>query len=91
MRDDGNASKRRLDWSWKKGALTLSALGDPTSATDYALCVYDAGGRVTATTARAGEGWQALGAKGFRLKSASGEPGVSSQARSSRAPRAACS
>ncbi len=74
LRDDGNPNKRRLDWAWKKGALALPALGDPTSATDYALCVYDAGGLVAATGARAGAEWQALGAKGFRLKSG-GDPG----------------
>ena len=74
LRDDGTATKRRLDWAWKKGVVALPALGTPTTATDYALCVYDANGRTLATGARAGMGWQSLGPKGFRYKRASGEP-----------------
>ncbi len=75
LRDSDVASKRRLDWAWKKGATTLAELGAPTSTTEYAVCVYDVDGLVIATGQRAGSGWQSRGAKGFRLKNPSGVPG----------------
>lgn len=75
IRASAVASKRRLDWSWKKGATSLSELGDPTSTTEVALCVYDANGLALATGVRPGATWQAVGTKGFRLRDASGGPG----------------
>jgi hypothetical protein len=39
----GDDRKDRLDWKWGKGAITpKSAFGDPTTTTDYGLCIYDA-------------------------------------------------
>gem|GEM_PF-932597 len=39
---DGFGANNRLQWRWSHGELTtLSDLGDPTSTTDYAFCVYD--------------------------------------------------
>ena len=39
--DDRNLIK----WKWRAGAATsLAAFGDPTTATDYAICIYDASG-----------------------------------------------
>ncbi len=75
LRDGDAPSRRKLDWSWKKNATALADLGDPTAATAYALCVYDTGGLAIATGVRPGPRWQALGAKGFRLRNPSGEPG----------------
>jgi hypothetical protein len=38
-------SKDALQWKWLKGAATTAGdLGDPTTTTDYTLCVYDAAG-----------------------------------------------
>jgi uncharacterized delta-60 repeat protein len=40
----GSTSARdTLTWTWRKGVATPAALGDPTTTTDYALCVYDGG------------------------------------------------
>lgn len=75
LRDDGNPGKRRLDWWWKKAPTDLADFGDPGSATDVALCVWDDAGLVVATGVRAGTGWQSLGGKGFRFRNASGKPG----------------
>lgn len=75
LRDDANPAQRRLDWSWKKAPADLGDLGDPTSATDIALCAWDDAGLTLASGVRAGAGWQSLGAKGFRFKNASGKPG----------------
>jgi hypothetical protein len=36
-----NSSRDRLDWRWRRGeATSLADFGDPTAATDYALCIY---------------------------------------------------
>lgn len=40
LKEAGDKSK--LKWSWSQGAATSTMeLGDPTAATDYALCLYD--------------------------------------------------
>ena len=36
-----SASSRQLKWSWLKGDAPVAELGDPTTDTAYALCVYD--------------------------------------------------
>ena len=44
LKDAADDARDVLKWTWKRGAATaLGAFGDPTAATDYALCVYDAG------------------------------------------------
>lgn len=45
LRNDPVDSKDRLNWKWSKGEPTLAAqLADPTSATDYDLCIYSGAG-----------------------------------------------
>jgi cysteine-rich repeat protein len=40
-------ANRRVQWRWPKGGATpVSALGDPTTTTSYALCIYDYEGGV---------------------------------------------
>jgi hypothetical protein len=40
-------SKNRMTWTWKSGAgIDPGTLPDPTRHADYALCLYDAGGRI---------------------------------------------
>lgn len=75
IRDGDTPSRRKLDWSWKKATTPLAELGDPTTTTEYALCIYDGDGLAVATGVRPGSRWQALGAKGFRLRNPSGDPG----------------
>jgi len=73
--DDRNLIK----WKWRAGAATsLAAFGDPTTATDYAICIYDASGLpIPAQSALAPAGglcglsvlgpcWRAFGTAGFR-------------------------
>src|SRR5262249_34583559 len=44
----------QLKWKWAAGADTpRTALGDPTTTTDYAICVYDTPGGSTALRLRA--------------------------------------
>jgi hypothetical protein len=66
-------TKDKLTWKWLKGAgTTLSQLGDPTSTTKYALCLY-AGSASASVTMPAGSGWRsAAGAQGFTFKDSSG-------------------
>jgi hypothetical protein len=71
--DPSNAAADRLTWKWSRGAATtLAELGDPTAATDYALCVYDATGPVLALNAPADPAtWRAAGS-GFNYEGTDG-------------------
>jgi cysteine-rich repeat protein len=41
VRNTANEARDKLLWKWIKGAATqLEELGDPTTSTDYALCLY---------------------------------------------------
>ncbi len=75
---DGS-SRDKAGLKWKSGeAHDLAALGDPTVATAYTLCVYDqsAGSWQTALEATIPAGgscagspcWKAIGSKGFKYK-----------------------
>jgi hypothetical protein len=46
IKDSADPTKDKWLWKWKEGSLNAVALGDPTAQTDYAFCVYDAGGVV---------------------------------------------
>lgn len=81
LRDPGVTSRRTLTFNWKRGAATLPELGDPTSATEVALCVYDANGLAIATASQPGAAWSALGANGYRLRDPAGGAGGLVQAR----------
>jgi hypothetical protein len=53
-------SRNKLLWSWGRGdAVDPSALGDPVSTTDYALCVYANGSLLTQATIAHGSHWNA--------------------------------
>lgn len=47
LRNRANDSSDKLQWKWQHGEAT-SDFGDPTNATDYAVCVYDENGNVPA-------------------------------------------
>lgn len=81
LRDAGAAARRTLTWTWKRGAAAPAELGDPTTTTEVALCVWDAGGRALATSSRPGSTWQSLGSAGFRLRDPAGGAGGVIQAR----------
>jgi cysteine-rich repeat protein len=77
------SAKDKLSWKYGKGAATtMAALGDPVTATDYELCVYDGpgpGASLLVSAAIPGGGdcagkpcWKMIGAapgKGFKYKS----------------------
>ena len=81
LRDPGVVSRRTLTFTWKRGAASLAELGDPTAATETALCVYDGNGRAIATASKPGDAWDTLGASGYRLRDPSGGAGGIIQAR----------
>ncbi|MFN8544646.1 MAG: DNRLRE domain-containing protein [Candidatus Binatia bacterium] len=80
IKDRAPDSKDRFAWKWLKGAATtLAELGDPTTATDFHLCVYDAsvGTQPLMTMALPAGGtcgtrpcWKGLNGKGFKRKNA---------------------
>lgn len=42
LADRGHDTSRRLAWRWAKGpAVSRASLGDPSTSTSYAFCVYD--------------------------------------------------
>jgi YVTN family beta-propeller protein/cysteine-rich repeat protein len=72
-------SKDQVSWKWKKGTIDPVDLGDPTSDTDYELCVIDDGAPVLVFTIPAAltcdggnDCWKMLGEfpapKGFKYK-----------------------
>jgi hypothetical protein len=72
LRDRVPDRRDRLSWKWVKGELTtLGDLGDPTTTSNYELCVYDesAGTPALIFDARvpAGPKWYAF-TRGFRYK-----------------------
>lgn len=75
----GDASKNQLKWRWGAGeAFAQGDLGDPTAATDYALCVYDddfttfAAGVDGGGTCGTGACWAAMSDKGYKYKNKNG-------------------
>ncbi len=55
-KDNADPSKRKLSWKWSKGPLTTFAdFGDPTTADDYLLCVYDGSTNVATALALGGK------------------------------------
>jgi hypothetical protein len=69
IRDSPNAASDALSWKWGKGGSPPSALGDPTVAATYELCVFDRAGGVPSIAASArvpaGGLWRAT-ASGFK-------------------------
>src|SRR5262245_11344103 len=75
LKDNAVNTKDKVAWTFVDGpGSATGAFGDPTSDTDYALCVYDDSGVspiiVASGTAPAGISWSA-NAKGFKYKSSS--------------------
>ena len=55
MHDSADHTRDMLRWIYRRGPATTSAeLGDPTTATSYALCIYDADGLEASITVPAG-------------------------------------
>jgi ELWxxDGT repeat protein len=76
VKQGATSSKDSLTWSWKSAATVMSSdLGDPLSQTGFAICLYDAGGRRSATALSAGGSclgkpcWKATGG-GFKYSNA---------------------
>ncbi|MDX2170106.1 MAG: hypothetical protein SF182_23750 [Deltaproteobacteria bacterium] len=72
LKSTGAAGADTLTWRWLRGAATpAAALGDPTSTTDYDLCIYDPTGPTPAlllhASAPAGSSWRA-GGGGFTYR-----------------------
>jgi hypothetical protein len=72
-------TKRTLIWKWLSGTIAgQSAFGDPTTATSYALCVYDDGALVEdyliapGGTCDGDPCWEAIGDKGYQYTNDAG-------------------
>lgn len=62
-----NGLRDRLAWKWLRGAATSPGeLGDPTAATAYAFCLFDANGLIATAEVAAGPQWTATHS-GFRF------------------------
>jgi len=69
-----SAGARSLQWKWSGGS--AASFGSPTTSTEVALCVYDAGGRRLATATRPdAAAWKDRGAAGLRFKDRDAKPG----------------
>ena len=68
LHGDDVPSRQKLTWKWARGVQTLD-FGDPTSTTDYAVCLYDGSGGsdslIMTHLLPAGSGWTAS-PTGFR-------------------------
>jgi hypothetical protein len=62
IKDSNDDTKDKLIWKWIRGASTTAAeFGDPTTSRNYALCVYDSGGRlISADVPPSATKWQDL-------------------------------
>ena len=65
----------KLSWKWRNsgGPVSLTDLGDPTTVTDYTLCLY-AGSATASIAIPAGANWRTAGTTGYVFKDASGSP-----------------
>jgi hypothetical protein len=55
LTDKSPPAKNQLQWKWASGSATDKVdFGDPVTADDYTLCVYDGGGLLATLTAPAG-------------------------------------
>jgi hypothetical protein len=71
VKNDANDGKHKLVWKWTQGAATSQTeFADPTSATDYALCIYDDTGRGLATIVIPADAtkWRTVNTSGFKYK-----------------------
>ena len=73
IKDNATDARDTVVWKWTNGEEVLfPSLGDPTSATDYTLCVFDGDGDVALRTVVPAAGtcdgnpcWKTLGATGY--------------------------
>jgi hypothetical protein len=70
---DDQQRPRPLFWKWGRGAIDVADLGDPTTDTDYHLCMYTDGALATEMPFDAGASWSARGERGYRFYT---EPGT---------------
>ncbi|MFN8544935.1 MAG: PKD domain-containing protein [Candidatus Binatia bacterium] len=67
------ADKRSLQWKWQEGS--VASFGSPATTTEIALCLYDAVGRLLATSTRPDAAqWTDAGSAGLRFKDADASP-----------------
>ncbi len=76
IKNDAPDSKDKLIWKWIKGAMTTQAdFGNPTTSTDYALCIFAGTANVLAAEVPASASrWSPVSDKGYKYKDTSGTP-----------------
>jgi cysteine-rich repeat protein len=77
MRKGDEDRQDRLVWRWTdNGPVNPPGFGDPTSATNYALCVYDASRRVSAVELYGTQAkWAAIPGRGYKYRAHKDPPG----------------
>jgi hypothetical protein len=80
VKDRDNDAKDVVLFKWLRGSATAQDIGDPTTTSDYRLCLYagSAAGLISEATITAGSSrWRSLGDARFRYKdSLGGEEGI---------------
>jgi hypothetical protein len=71
-KDNGTNTKDTIKFLWRGGPSLIADMGDPTTTTDYELCVYENGALRLALGVPGGAGWSTVGPttspKGFKYK-----------------------
>jgi hypothetical protein len=68
IRENPDPARSRWSWKWKGGTIDDDDVGDPTTSTDVAVCVYDAGGVLLGGQVFAGgPEWRAI-KRGFEYR-----------------------
>jgi hypothetical protein len=74
IKNNSDDNKDKFAWKWQKGDTTLPELGDPTTGTQYFVCIY-APGLVFEAIVPNGPPWVTAGSKGFKYKEDTGAAG----------------
>jgi hypothetical protein len=68
IRENPNPARSRWSWKWKGGTIDPADVGDPTTATDVAVCVYDATGGLLGGQVFSGAPEWRVANRGFEYK-----------------------
>ena len=68
IRENANPARSRWTWKWKGGTIDEADVGNPTTSTDVAVCVYDAGGTLLGGQVFAGGPEWRVAKRGFEYR-----------------------
>ncbi len=73
LKNNANDGRDKLLWKWQNQGPQATPFGDPTTTTNYTLCMY-AGSAAASVAIPAGPNWHALGGAQFIFADPSGSP-----------------